>query len=86
MDDDSLRQIVGRLPLAEAVLRVWSWVAGEPFLSKVFHRHRGRSFEWIITFPVMVYLIADALLHYRGSGRRRFQVLWTPKSGPPAKL
>lgn len=73
MDDNSLRKVVRRLPLAEATLQVWSWIASEPFLSEVFNRHRGRSFEWIITFPVMVYLIADALLHYRGSGRRSFQ-------------
>jgi hypothetical protein len=73
MDDNSLHEVVGRLPLAEAILRVWSWIASEPFLSAVFKRHRGRSFERVITFPVMVYLIADALLHYRGSGRRSFQ-------------
>lgn len=73
MDDTSLREVMGRLPLAEAVLRVWSWMASESFLNSVFGRHRGRSFEWIITFPVMVYLIADALLHYRGSGRRSFE-------------
>jgi IS4 transposase len=73
MDDSSLRQVVNRLPLAEAALRVWAWVASKPFLSEVYEHHRGRSYEWILTFPVMVYLIADALLHYRGSGRRSFQ-------------
>jgi Transposase DDE domain len=73
MDDRSLRKVVGRLPLAEAALRVWAWVASKPFLNAVFDRHRGRSYERIVTFPVMVYLIADALLHYRGSGRRSFQ-------------
>lgn len=73
MDASALRKVVDRLPLAEATLHVWRWVAGKPFLSEVFNRHRGRSFEWIITFPVMVYLIADALLHYHGSGRRSFE-------------
>jgi len=64
---------VNRLPLAEATLHVWRWAASKPFLSEVFHRHRGRSYEWLVTFPVLVYLIADALLHYRGSGRRSFK-------------
>lgn len=73
MDANALRKVVDRLPLAEATLHVWNWVASKPFLSSVFDRHRGRSYEWLVSFPVMVYLIADALLHYRGSGRRSFQ-------------
>ena len=73
MDDSALRKVVGRLPLAEAALHVWAWVASKAFLDEVYSRHRGRSYQWILTFPVMVYLIADALLHYRGSGRRSFQ-------------
>lgn len=73
MDDDALREVVGRLPLAETVLRVWSWMASDSFLNEVFQRHRSVSFERKITFPVMVYSISEALLHYRGSGRRSFQ-------------
>jgi hypothetical protein len=71
--DDYGRETLRRLPLAEAALRIWAWITNEPFLNGVFERHRGRSYEKILTFPVMVYLIADALLQYRGSGRRSFE-------------
>ena len=71
--DDFGREALRRLPLAEAALRVWAWITSKPFLNDVFSRHRGRSYEKILTFPVMVYLIANALLHYRGSGRSSFE-------------
>ena len=71
--DDFGHEALRRLPLAEAALRVWAWISNKPFLDGVFQRHRGRSYEKILTFPVMVYLIADALLQYRGSGRRSFE-------------
>lgn len=71
--DDFGREALRRLPLAEAALRVWAFVTNEAFLGGVFQQHRGRSYEKLLTFPVMVYLIADALLQYRGSGRRSFQ-------------
>jgi hypothetical protein len=69
---DFQRQTLHRLPLAEAALRVWACITNPPFLTELFHRYRGRSYERLLTFPVLVYLMADALLHYRGSGRRCF--------------
>jgi hypothetical protein len=71
--DDYQRQTLQRLPLAEAALRVWAWITHAPFLDQLYQRYRGRSYEQVLTFPVMVYLMADALLHYHGSGRRCFQ-------------
>src|SRR5579864_5071053 len=71
--DDFGREALRRLPLAEAALRIWALITNKPFLNDVFRQHRGRSFEKILSFPVMVYLIADALLLYRGSGRRSFE-------------
>lgn len=71
--DDFQRQTLQRLPLAEAALRVWAWITDTPFLNQLYQRYRGRSYEQVLTFPVMVYLMADALLHYHGSGRRCFQ-------------
>lgn len=70
--DDFQRQTLQRLPLAEAVLRVWAWITDTPFLNQIYQRYRGRTFEQVLTFPVMVYLMAEALLHHRGSGRRAF--------------
>jgi len=45
----------------------------EERLEAVWGRHRGRCYEKLISFSLMVHLIADALLQYHGSGRRRFE-------------
>jgi hypothetical protein len=34
--------VLARLPLAEAVLLVWSWIAEDDFLQRLFAAHRGR--------------------------------------------
>jgi len=66
-------ETLSRLPLADAALALWSFVLQPSFLDGVFQRHRGRSFEEVLTFPLFVDLIGDALLHYDGSGRQSFQ-------------
>lgn len=71
--DDLARSLLHRLPLAEAVLWVWTWITSEAHLQSLFARFRGRSYEKAISFSVMVHLIADALLHYGGSGRQSFE-------------
>jgi hypothetical protein len=55
-----------RLPLAEAALRLLHRATDDDFLNGVFERHRGRSYEGTITFPLFVRLISDALLGHRG--------------------
>lgn len=70
--DDFDREACRRLPLAEAALRLLDYVLRDDFLAQVFDRHRGASYEKVITFPVLVQLIADALLEHRGSGRQSF--------------
>jgi hypothetical protein len=67
------QEMLARMPLAEAVLLLWRWVASEERLQGVWDRHRGRCYELVISFPVIVHLIADALLLYKGSGRRSFE-------------
>lgn len=71
--DGFSRDVAKRLPLAEAVLRLFSFICQAQFLGEVFQRHRGRSYQKIIRFSVLVQLIADALLQHRGSGRQSFQ-------------
>ncbi len=71
--DPLARSVLQRLPLAESVLLLWSWIAEESFLQSLFQRHRGRSYEKTLSFPVMVNLIADALLEHGGSAHRSFQ-------------
>ena len=67
------REVLGRVPLAEAVLSLWAFVMEPEFLAEVFERHRGRSFESVLKFSVFVELIADALLQHQGSGRQSFE-------------
>lgn len=61
-----------RLPLADAALRLLDYLTTDEFLQGVFLRHRGRSYENTITFPLFVRLIADALLGHRGSAHQNF--------------
>jgi hypothetical protein len=64
--------VLARMPLAEAALLLWRWVADEEHLQSVFDRCRGRCYQKIISFALIVHLIADALLQFAGSGRRSF--------------
>jgi hypothetical protein len=65
-------EVLARMPLAEAVLLWWRWAADEEHLQSVFERWRGRCYQKIISFALIVHLVADALLEYAGSGRRSF--------------
>lgn len=67
------RQILARLPLAEAVLTLWRWVADADALDRTFDANRGRCYQKILTFSLVVTLIRDALLEYGGSGRKSFE-------------
>jgi len=72
MEAEFARDVLTRLPLAEAVLSVWRWVADPLFLLSVFARHCGAGYEKEISFGGLVQLIADALLEHHGSGRKSF--------------
>ena len=78
------REVLTRLPLAEAVLWLWRWVADEAVLQELFNRERGRCYEQVLRFPVswcavgVGAVIADALLEHRGSGRKSFQEFARP--------
>lgn len=68
--DGFSKEVLARLPLADAVLSSLSWVLDMKFLEDVFDRYRGRSYEKELTFPTMVALIQDALLEHSGSCRQ----------------
>ncbi len=72
MPQDFAREVLTRLPLAEAVLTLWRWVVDPLFLLVLFARHRGAGYEKVLSFAGLVQLIADALLEHRGSGRKSF--------------
>lgn len=67
------REVCQRLPLADAVYRLLDFVTADPFLDEVFARHRGASYQAVITFPLFVHLIAGALLQRDGSAHQSFQ-------------
>lgn len=71
--DGLSRDLLARMPLAEAVLSLWRLVVDETRMQAVWEQYRGRCYERIISFPVMVQLIADAVLNCEGSGRRSFE-------------
>ena len=61
-----------RLPLAEAAFRLFDFTLDDDFLKSFFERHHGRSYESVITFPLFVHLVNDALLGHRGSAHQTF--------------
>jgi len=71
--DGYTRQTLERLPLAESVLRLWQHALDGERLEGIFAKHRGRSYEGVLTFEALVHLVADALLEHDGSGRQALQ-------------
>ena len=73
MSNELAREILHRLPLAEATLLVWRWIFDAKTLSKCFDQHRGRCYEREISFELMVHLMADALVNHHGNAKRCFE-------------
>src|SRR5215475_3612068 len=73
MEAEFAREVLSRLPLAEAVLSLWRWIADPLFLLSVFAWHRGQGYEKEVSFGVLVELSADALLEHQGSGKKSFE-------------
>lgn len=65
-------ELLSRLPLAQAALRVFGYSLDESTLDAVFSEHRGRCYESELRFAELVYLVRDALTLYQGSGNRAF--------------
>jgi hypothetical protein len=68
------REAVRRLPLAEATLRLVDFALDDEFLGTVFDRHRGRSYQNVISFPSFVHLISGALLARNDSAHQTFRL------------
>jgi hypothetical protein len=62
-----------RLPLADAALRLLDFAANDQTLADTYQRHRGRSYEVDITFPLFFRLIRDALLQRPTTAHQRFR-------------
>jgi len=65
-------EVLARMPLAESVLTLWCWVADSAYLDQIFDQNRGRCYEKVLSFSLVVRLIRDALLEHEGSGRKSF--------------
>ncbi len=63
-------QVVGRLPLAEAVLQTFAYLTEESFLANVYEKYRGRSYESTLSFADLVRVMSEALLEHGGSAHR----------------
>jgi hypothetical protein len=66
-------ETLNRLPLAEAVLRLWQWHCSAACLDDIFEEHRGACYTRDLPFSTLAGLIGDALLQHDGSGRQSFQ-------------
>lgn len=66
-------EVLHRLPLADAAVRLLDFALVEDHLDRVFQSHRGRSYEDIIRFPVMTRLLADGLFSQQRSAHQSFQ-------------
>ena len=72
--DSPNEDVLARMPLAESVMLLWKWVTCPERLEAIWEEHRGRCYEKLISFDVMVHLIADALIKHQGSGRKAFEL------------
>jgi hypothetical protein len=70
--DDFNKELLSRLPLAEAVILTLSHVAHPAFLEDLYQRYRGRTYTKVLSFPVLVQLITDALVQHQGVGKQSF--------------
>jgi len=71
--DVAAPEVLARMPLSDAVLTLWCWAADDAYLDEVFERHRGRCYERVLSFSLVVRLIRDALIEHGGSGRKSFE-------------
>jgi hypothetical protein len=71
MDGDTsfCREVVTRLPLADAVLHLLGYVFADGFLADCYEKHRGHCYEDILSFAKLVEILSDALLVHHGSAR-----------------
>lgn len=79
------REVLRRLPLAEALMRCWQFALDEEALDAIFEQYRGRSYKKELRFATIVHLMADALLEHGGSGHQA--ILRTAEEAPlPASM
>jgi hypothetical protein len=68
--EGTVRDLLPKLPLADAVWQLWSTVVTEPFLHDLYEEHRGRCYKKLLSFPVLVNVVTEALCQHRGSAHQ----------------
>lgn len=69
MDGEFDRQILLKLPLAEAVLGLARWIFGVKLLEETYEENRGAAYTRVLTFPKFVQILWDCLSGPWGSAR-----------------
>ena len=70
--DGFQKELLGRLPLPQATMRVMGYALDRDTLDQVFEAHRGRCYQGILTFGRLVERVLEALTVHEGSGHRAF--------------
>lgn len=70
--DGFSRQVLAKLPLADATLHVLAFTFEDSFLEDIFRDNRGASYTKIVSFSLITRLVCDSLLQDK-SGRRVFE-------------
>lgn len=65
-------ELLRRLPLTQAVLKLFGYALDEAVLEELYESHRGRCYERRLTFHETVNLVRDALVLHGGSGHQAF--------------
>lgn len=71
--NDFEREVLARLPLAEAVGVLLRHTVSPEFAASLFDRYRGTGCEAAIRFDTLLELVTDALVQHGGSGRQSFE-------------
>ena len=67
------------------MLRLWMYLAENRFFQEVYERNRGRCYERQLDFPLVLDLMADAMMQYRGYLNRSLEHARLLKRLPASK-
>jgi len=76
------QELARRSPLAAAVLESFDHVFDDEFLNTIWHEHRGRCYQDVLTFGQVTGLMRDALIRHQGSAHKLFIELETDSAHP----
>lgn len=65
-------ELLRRSPLAQAAISILDFACDENTLAQLYRENKGRCYEDVLTFPVQLRLIRDALLRHEGRGHKLF--------------